>query len=93
MTKKPVVPTHETISKAGDALEITGIIISTLCLVVGALTLFTSGNGVPFIGITFGLLLMITGYTKKTSAATMAMFIIATDKNEREIANKKSADE
>ena len=36
---------------------------------------------------------MITGYTKKTSAATMATFIIATHKNEREIADNISANE
>lgn len=77
-TKKPTVPAYETVSKAGDALEGAGIIISVLCLVVGVVSLLASGSPMAFAGIGFGLLLMITGYAKKTSAATMAMFIIQT---------------
>lgn len=75
-TKKPAVPAYETVSKTGDILEGTGIVISVLCLLIGVVALFSSGNPTAFAGIGFGLLLMITGYTKKTSAATMAMYII-----------------
>lgn len=70
------MPAHETISKAGDWLENAGMIIAGLCLVVGIIAMFNGSGAGPLLGIPFGLLLMITGYTKKTSAATMAMFIL-----------------
>ena len=69
-------------------METTGIFISVLCLAVGCLALFASGTGTPLLGVGFDLLLMITGYTKKTSAATMAMFSMQAQALEQKTENK-----
>ncbi|NKG22204.1 hypothetical protein [Paeniglutamicibacter terrestris] len=90
MTNKRAIPAQEIISKSGDRLEITGIVISFLCLAIGVVSLFNGGNGIPLVGIVLGLLLMITGYAKKTSAATMAMFIMQSVDRELATENKAS---
>ena len=55
------------------------MVISILCLVLGLVLMFGGASPVLLAGIPLGLLVMITGYTKKTSAATMAMFIMQSE--------------
>lgn len=76
MTKKIAIPAHETVSKAGDVLETVGMLIVALSLLGGLAVVIAGGTAAILGGVPIGLLVMITAHTKKTSAATAAMFIL-----------------
>ncbi|MGP5226572.1 hypothetical protein [Arthrobacter rhombi] len=76
MTTKLDTKAQNRIRNTGDVLEITGQSIAGLSLLAGFALFLAGGSVVAFGGVPIGILLMIAGYTKRTSAATMGMFIL-----------------
>lgn len=73
---KSVVPSEDHVLNAGNALETTGAVLAFIGVALGFLLVFTGGNPFGFSLVPVGLLLMITGYTKKSATVNAAMFII-----------------
>lgn len=73
---KAVVPSEDHVLNSGNALETTGAVLAFIGLALGLLLMITATNPFGFGLIPIGLLLMITGYTKKTSTVNAAMFIL-----------------
>lgn len=80
--KVPSIPSTEFVLTSGDGLERTGLVVSGLGTVLGILLLVTSGSPVLLGLIPIGLLLMITGYTKESSTANVAAFILEMERFE-----------
>ncbi|MNW55046.1 hypothetical protein D3C74_326830 [compost metagenome] len=73
---KAVVPSEDHVLNAGNALETTGTVLAVIGLLLGFLLVFVAQNPFGFGLIPIGLLVMITGYTKKMATTNAAMFII-----------------
>lgn len=78
MTTKPGTKAKGKVENTGDILEITGQSIAGISLLAGIAIGLAGGGLVVLGGVPLGILLMIAAYTKRTSAATMAMYMLQT---------------
>lgn len=75
-TQNNAVPSQDHVLNSGNALETTGTITALIGILIGLVMMFSTGNPFGFGLIPVGLLVMITGYVKKSAAVNAAFFII-----------------
>lgn len=74
--KNRVVPSQDQVLKTGDALETTGAVMAVIGLVLGIVIAASGGNGLMLGLVPIGILIMISGHTKKTAAVSSALLIL-----------------
>lgn len=70
------IPSQDHVLNSGNALETTGNVIVFIGLLGGIILTISAGNPYGFGLIPVGLLILITGYVKKSAAVNAALFII-----------------
>ncbi len=75
-SKNYATPTVDSVAKAGDNIEMTGVLIAGIGALIWVVALFTGGSIGTFALIPVGILIAIAGHTKKIATAAKASYIL-----------------
>ena len=70
------IPSQDHVLNSGNVLETTGNVILLIGLLGGIILIISAGNPYGLGLIPVGLLILITGYVKKSAVVNAALFII-----------------